>query len=225
MDEIVYTMLDLEQFIGSKITWVSGDSFENLLTYKQNNLLPSPLRRYCSEELKMKPIFRWWQKEINEVVEMRIGYRANEHNRVKNMQARLVNGLMAFRHSDEKSKSGRNKWQETYFQKPAWPLISLDNPIYKSNIEEFWKDKPVKFAELNNCVGCFHRNEILLKKLWTTHPDKMQFFSDLEKNRKYKNDTFKMTDDITYEKIKSWNLQAELSFDDFGECDSGHCGI
>ena len=75
MDTIIYTMLDLEQFIGQKIDWVSGLTFEEVILLPQNNVLPSPLRRYCTEHLKVIPIFEWWQKEINQVCEMRIGFR------------------------------------------------------------------------------------------------------------------------------------------------------
>jgi len=78
MDTTIYTMLDLEQIIGSKIDWVSGITFEEVVELPQNNVLPSPIRRYCTEHLKMHPIFEWRQKEINGVVEMRIGFRANE---------------------------------------------------------------------------------------------------------------------------------------------------
>jgi hypothetical protein len=35
--------------------------------------------------------------------------------------------------------------------------------------------------------------------------------------------TFKK--DLTYEQILNWNMQTELSFDDFTECDSGFCGL
>jgi len=226
MDKIIYTMLDLEQFIGSKINWVSGLSFEDVVSLPENNLLPSPLRRYCTEHLKLKPIFEWWQKEINEVVEMRIGFRANEQRRSNNMKKKLVNGLLGIKHIIGKTKTGNsNKWKTTYFQKPTFPLISKDNPIFKDDIEEFWKNKNVRFAQLNNCVGCFHRNEILLKKMWNTHENKMQFFSNLEEDRTYKNDTLKANDNITYKKIKQWKLQTELSFDDFTDCDSGYCGL
>lgn len=225
MDTIIYTMLDLEQYIGKKIDWVTGLTFEEVVGLPQNNVLPSPIRRYCTEHLKMHPIFEWWQKEINEVVEMRIGFRANEQRRANNTIKKLVNGLLGIKHIVGQSKNGRNKWATTYYQKPVFPLIDINNPIMKIDVQNYWKDKPVRFAEINNCVGCFHRNEVLLKKMWETHENKMQFFSDLEKDRKYNNDTFKMTDDITYEKIKNWKLQVELSFEDFDECDSGYCGL
>jgi len=225
MDTIIYTMLDLEQYIGRKINWVTGLTFEEVVALPQNNVLPSPIRRYCTEHLKMNPIFEWWKKKINEVVEMRIGFRANEQRRANNMKQKLIDGLLGMKHIVGQSKNGRNKWTTTYYQKPVFPLIDVKNPIMKMDVENYWTDKPVRFAEINNCVGCFHRNEVLLKKMWQTHKNKMQFFSDLEKDRKYNNDTFKMTNDITYEKIKNWKLQTELSFDDFNECDSGYCGL
>ena len=53
----------------------------------------------------------------------------------------------------------------------------------------------------------------------------MQYFADLEKNRKYANDTLKADKSLSYEKIKNWNLQVQLSFDDFSDCDSGYCGL
>ena len=226
MDTTIYTMLDLEQYIGKKIDWVVGLPFEDIVELPQNNVLPSPIRRYCTAELKQKPIFEWWQKNINEIVEMRIGFRANETRRAKNMIEKLNdNGHKTEKHIIGKSKNGRNKWGVTEWQKPTFPLIDTKKPIYKDDIENYWQDKSVRFAQLNNCVGCFHRNEILLKKMWQTHENKMQFFADLEKDRKYANDTFKMTDAITYEKIKNWNIQVELSFDDFTDCDSGYCGL
>jgi hypothetical protein len=33
-DTIIYTMLDLEQYIGRKITWVSGNTFDEITTRK-----------------------------------------------------------------------------------------------------------------------------------------------------------------------------------------------
>ena len=84
MDTIIYTMLDLEQIIGSKIDWVSGITFEEVVDTK-GGWLPSMLRRFCTTEMKMKPIMEWWQKEINEVVEMRIGFRANEMRRANSL--------------------------------------------------------------------------------------------------------------------------------------------
>ena len=226
MDTIIYTILDLEQYIGREINWVTGLTFEGLIDHPSNNMLPSPLRRYCTADLKMKPMFEWWLKTIKTPALFRIGFRANEQRRAKNVIEKYnENGFLEMKHIIGKHKNGNNKWKTTEWQRQEHPLISIDNPIYKDDVEKYWKGKPVRFAEINNCVGCFHRSVPLLKKMWETHGNKMQFFSDLEKDRKYPGDTLKASDDITYQKIKEWKLQTELSFDDFDECDSGYCGL
>ena len=76
---------------------------------------------------------------------------------------------------------------------------------------------------MNNCVGCFHRNEVLLKHMSKRHPNKYQWFINAEKNTGYGSITFK--NNTTYEKIKNSFEQIELFDNDFNECDSGYCGI
>ena len=92
-DNIIKVMLDLEQFIGKEITWLSPKTFDDVISqYKGkngSNYLPNLMTRYCTTDMKMKPIFEWWQKEINEVVEMRIGFRATEMNRAKRVIEKL----------------------------------------------------------------------------------------------------------------------------------------
>lgn len=171
--------------------------------------------------MKLIPIFEWWHKEIGEPVDMRIGFRANEQRRAKKMIGKKnENGLLEIKATVEKHPDGRNKWQVFEWQAPSFPLI-IDN-IYKDKIEEYWKDKPVRFAWMNNCVGCFHRNEILLKKMFERNPEKMQWFADQELGRNGKG-TWKTG--VTYEQIKNYKLQFELFEEDFDECDSGYCGL
>ena len=219
-DTIIYTMLDLEQFIGRPISWVTGVTFDEVVQ-KKGGWLPNKLHRYCTTNMKLMPIFHWWYKEIGEPAEMRIGFRANEMRRAKKMiQRKNEQGLIEIKATVSKHPSGRNKWQNFAWQAPSFPLI-VDN-IYKDNIEEFWKDKPVRFAWMNNCVGCFHRNEILLKKMFEKHPAKMQWFADQEVGRGGKG-TWRTG--VTYEKIKEYKMQFELFDEDFDECDSGYCGL
>lgn len=220
-DTIIYTMLDLEQFIGSKIDWVTGKPFDEIIDRNGKKYLPNATQRFCTTEMKMKPIFDWWLKEISEVVEMRIGFRANEQSRAKTMLSKTNDkGYLTFKTIIGKRKT-QNKWKEIEWQKPSFPLIK-DN-IYKDTIENFWNDKPVRFAYMNNCVGCFHRNEVLLKLMSDKHPNKFQWFIDAEKGKGYNVRTFKMN--TTYEQIKNSFKQIELFEDNFNECDSGYCGL
>jgi hypothetical protein len=218
-DKIIYTMFDLEQFIGKEITWVSGITYDEVLKTK-GGWLPNKLHRYCTTHLKIEPMFYWWANNINKPVKMRIGFRANEVTRKIRMIEKLnKDGFLEFKATFSKNNKGQNKWQLYSWQKPEFPLI--DNRIFKDEIEKYWKDKPVRFAELNNCVGCFHRNPILLRKLWDIHPNKMEWFNNQEKLKK--KGTWRS--DLPYEKIKNIKLQYELTFSDFTECDSGYCGL
>ena len=219
-DMIIYTMLDLEQFIGSKIDWVSGKTFDKsiITTKKGTKYLPNKMARYCTTELKTLPILHWMYEEIKEPVIMRFGYRANETRRaIKMMDKTDEDGFTKVKTTFTKLKDGRNSWGVYKYCKPEFPLIN-DN-IYKDTIEEFWKEKDVRFAYMNNCVGCWWRSPLLLKKMHNKHPEKMQWFADQETNKS------KWRSDMMYKEIIKWKTQTELFDDDFNECDSGHCGL
>ena len=227
-DMIIYTMFDLEQYIGKEINWVAGKTFDETVARGKNGKiqLPTPMMRFCTVEMKIEPIFNFWKKNIKEVVETRIGFRANETRRANIMMERCkpTNGIMTFKTIIGKSKNGkRNKWADIPYQVPRFPLI--ENNVYKDTVEKFWSDKNVRFAYMNNCVGCMHRNPLLLRKMFDKEPVKMNWFVKTEKKaiKSYKHNQWKA--DMTYDKIgKSFN-QFELFDEDFNECDSGHCGI
>ena len=228
MDTIIYTMLDLEQFIGRKIDWVTGLTFDETIERGKDNKiqLPTPMRRFCTVEMKIEPMFKFWRENINEIVETRIGFRANETKRANKMieRCKATNGIMTFKTIIGKSKTGnRNRWADIPYQIPSFPLIN-DN-IYKDKIEMYWKNKLVRFAYMNNCVGCMHRNPLLLKHIDSKEPNKMQWFIDKENlaMKSYKNNQWKQG--ITYQSIRNTLTQTRLFDDDFNECDSGYCGL
>lgn len=221
-DTIIYTLLDLEQYIGQEIKWVSGKTFDYIVK-KKGGWLPNKLHRYCTTNMKLVPIFEYVWSKYNKPVKMSIGFRANEVRRANKMMGRLNDdGLSVIKHSFEKHKEGRfkgkNKWEEFAWQRPIFPLI--EDRIFKDNVESYWSDKPVRFAELNNCVGCFHRNPMLLKLMQTKHPEKFDWFASKEGG-----DNGYWRSDVSYDKIKSYKLIQGLGFDDFTGCDSGYCGF
>jgi hypothetical protein len=226
-DNIIKIMLDLEQYLGQEITWLSGKTFDELINGDWNkgkngsHYLPNIMTRYCTTHLKMQPIFDWWKSELNEVCDMRIGFRANETSRAKRMIEKLNgNGNEEIKVIIGKRKT-QNKWGMVEWRKPSFPLI--DDNIRKDAIEIFWKDKPVAFKNgyYNNCVGCFHRDPIFLSKMAQEHPNKMEWFAKQEEMNKP--NTFKK--DVTIKQIINYKPQIEISFDDFDECDSGYCGL
>lgn len=223
-DIIINTIFDLEQFTGREIKWVTGKTFEEVIERKIGiPNLPQPMRRFCTLELKVEPLFQYWRSLNIEPWECRFGFRANEMRRAKNTNEKLnENGLLTHKGIIGQSNNGRNKWKEFEYQKPSYPLI--EDIIFKDEIEEYWRNKPVRFAWMNNCVGCMHKEPILLKKMMMLHPNKLQWFINQENKAKVmRGNTWRQ--DVTYEEIQKWNPQYELFEDDFNECDSGYCGI
>ena len=217
-DAIIKIVLELEQFTGKKIDWISGETFDDLI--KKKKMLPNVMMRFCTQNLKMFPIMNWWKNNINEVIEMAIGFRANETRRANKIIEKCdKNGIESDRFIVGKTKKN-NKWDLLKWRKPTFPLI--ENNIYSDTIYNFWNEnKQVPFIKgyYNNCVGCFHRNPLFLKKMSQEHKNKIDWFVKQESEKM----TFKK--EINYNQIIKWKLQEELSFDDFSDCDSGYCGV
>lgn len=220
-DMIIYTMLDLEQYLGQPIQWVSGITFDAVIRTK-GGWLPNKLHRYCTTHLKVVPIFEWVWQHIGQPVTMRIGYRANEQNRAASMLEKLnEQGLLTIHHSFSHWENGRHrgkqKWEHFQWQKPEFPLI--EDAVYKWQIENYWEGRPVRFAAFNNCVGCFHRNPILLRKMYDWQASKMSWFEQQEggENGQWRSD-------FSYARIREHKLQMEIDVTDFSSCDSGYCG-
>jgi len=201
-DVIIETMLELEQWLQQDIDWVVGEPFEKIIERK-SNYLPNLMARYCTTEMKIDPMFRWWKDTIGEPVEMQIGFRQGEERRAKNMLDKCVDGL--------------RQYKKTGWQKPAFPLI--DNGIKRDTIVKYWNDIPVPFAKQNNCVGCFHRNPLVLRKKFDEHPNKMQWFKDQESRtgNRWKSE-------LSYSDIEKHRPQQEINFEEW-DCDSGYCGL
>lgn len=218
-DTIVYTMLDLEQYIGREITWVTGPTFEKVIN-NHGGYLPNKVARYCTTDMKTMPIAQWRYKNIEGDAEMRFGFRANEQSRAKTMTDKLnERGMTEVKIVVGKTKTGtRNRWGVIDYCKPTFPLIEAG--VFKDNIEEYWKDKPVRFAYMNNCIGCWWRGPMLLKHMADKHPEKMDWFARQEEGNK---GNFKS--DVSYREIINYNSQFTLFDEDFTECDGGYCGL
>ena len=219
-------MFDLEQYLGREITWVSGVTFDEVVK-NGGGWLPNKLHRYCTQLLKIQPMFYWWHKNINEPVNMQIGFRANEQHRANKMLKKLnSDGLLEVEATITKHTSGRhagkNKWENIGWQKPSFPLI--ESGVLKQDIIKFWEDKPVRFAPYNNCVGCFHRNPVFLRWQYQEHPNKMEWFESKEGNGNgyWKSENGEV---IPYARIRNMLRQTELFSTDFTSCDSGYCEL
>lgn len=199
-DVILNTILDLEQYLGQHIEWVVGKPFDRL----RKSSLPNITWRHCTELMKIKPMFNWWKTTIGEPVEMQIGFRAGEENRAKRML-------------DNCDENGLRAYNKKPWQKPVFPMIA-DN-VRRDAVVNFWRDKPVRFAPQNNCVGCFHRNPLTLRKMFDLHPKKMEWFVNMEKAK-----GAQWKSEMSYLDISKHKPQVEINFEEWG-CDSGYCGL
>ena len=100
-DSTIYAMRDLEQLLGKEIIWVAGKSFDKL--NKKKSALPNQMMRFCTTEMKMRPIFDWWLKNIGEKVKMGVGFRYDEKERAERFSTSFK-GIIG-------QKNNRNKWK------------------------------------------------------------------------------------------------------------------
>lgn len=218
-DSIIYTIFDLEQYLGRKIHWVTGETYDELL---DSGYLPNVKARFCTTELKIRPIFHWWAAYFNmQPVKMNIGFRLGEGRRVKRtLQKTNKDGFSEFKATFKKNKKGQNKWETVAWRKPEFPLYF--DMIDKADINRFWEDKPVRFAGRNNCVGCFHRSAVILNQVAKQQPTKFDWF--VRQEQKHKGFWRK---DIKYAKVKKMRFTESVFDCDINEkgCDSGYCGV
>jgi len=218
MDEIIYTILDLEQFIGKKIDWISGDTFEQVIK-NASNYLPNKMNRFCTVKMKIEPIFNFLKNQNSIPCEMRIGYRPNEKTRAENMLARANEDGFEYFNTIVGKRKSQNKWGLVPYRQAKFPLI--EENITKDVIYNYWNDKPVRFAYRNNCVGCVNRNPLMISHMVSKDIDKVKWF---EKQEIKTGNTF--LSDANFTSILKFNLQGNLfEDDDFSSCDSGVCGI
>lgn len=217
MDEIIYTILDLEQHIGSEITWTTGKTFDEIIR-EHNGYLPNKMTRYCTVEMKLKPIFNWLKENTELPVEMRIGFRTTEINRASKVLERAdENGIEYFETIIGKRKS-QNKWGKVPYRKVIFPLI--ENNISKDTIYEYWNNENVRFAYRNNCVGCINRQPLMISHMASKDIDKIKWF---EKQEIKTGNRF--LSDVSFTQILNFGTQTTFFDDDFNECDSGFCGV
>lgn len=229
-DTIIYTILDLEQVIGQEIKIITGETFDHVIKHS-GRCLPDPLRRFCTEEMKMKPMFEWWKKNINEPALFRIGYRKGEERRaVKLIKQLNENGCLEMKTVIGKTKSGlRNKWGNIEWQKPEFKLI--DNLITRDYVENFTKDLPIIFSDKNNCGNCFHADPLFISYRARNNENIREVlkWAGTKEHVKHKKDVWFKDKQIDMQQILNFSEQYtfldQITDNDFNDCDSGYCGI
>ena len=139
----------------------AGEPFEIMLRSK--SMLPNPVSRFCTIELKIRTQARFlraeydWKRWVSAV-----GLRADEKNRVDKALAR--------------SAQKKERWSV------VCPLF--DAGITQSDVFRFWMSQPfdLKLAGPweGNCDGCFLKNRAAIERMLLDHPERMKWWETME---------------------------------------------
>ena len=210
-DLTLQVMFDLEQLIGRNIIWTATESFEDLIYRQKRNCLPNKFMRFCTTEMKLRAIFEYWFKYINEVVEMRIGYRYDELERAESFTT-------SFKYANRCNNYGKRlqRWENVLWREGYFPLI--EDKIIHLQIRDYWQKQKLVFPKNSNCLGCFWKGFQELRQNWETDPNKMEWFAKQEDKtgRQFKKEA-------SMRSIKNLGLEPEFNFGFGSGCASGFC--
>ena len=137
-----------------------GEPFEMLLRSK--SMLPNPVSRFCTIELKIRTQKRFlrslgWQHWTSLV-----GLRADE-------PARVARAL-------DRERTKKDRWHN------ACPLAA--DGIEEVDVLRFWRAQPFDLRLAGpwagNCDGCFLKNRAALQRMFVDNPDRMAWWIDME---------------------------------------------
>lgn len=208
-DKTLYVVRDLEQLLGREIKWVVGDTFEQVIRTKK--AIPNQMWRFCTTEMKMKPIFDYCQKEVGEIVEMQVGFRYDEKERGKRNKDNTHFKTIVGKHP-----SGRNRWAEIEWRRLSFPLIDSKTSHYE--VYQWAQNSGINFPADSNCVGCFWKPFQQLRKNWDDEPQKMRWFAEMEKEMKRQ-----WKKEMSYSSTKKIGLQQDFFFGTGSGCQAGFC--
>jgi 3'-phosphoadenosine 5'-phosphosulfate sulfotransferase (PAPS reductase)/FAD synthetase len=138
----------------------SRDGEPFLMMLEGKSMLPNPVMRFCTTELKVRTMSRFirgemgWDRWLNIV-----GLRADEMDRV-----------------ERATKPKPERWQV------VCPLATAG--VEQADVFWFWQQHPfdlrLKGAWEGNCDGCFLKSRAAIERMFIDHPERMAWWSNAE---------------------------------------------
>jgi hypothetical protein len=159
----VYVFLDrLEGFLGRPIQRLNHDRDFDFWLKEYGNFLPSPRTRWCTRQLKLRPLETWLRADLDAGV--------------------IVNSYVAIR-ADEPTREG---YQATH------PNMRVELPLREAGIDragviemldQSGVGEPAYYSwrSRSGCSFCFFQQKIEWVRLAENHPDSFQEAVDYEK--------------------------------------------
>lgn len=220
-EKTLKVMMQLEQLLGKEIIWVRGNSFDKIID--NAGCLPTWARRFCTSDLKIKPMTEFIYYRYGQVIE-NIGFRYDELQRAYEMKRGEKPKLKKDKFFDfavSCSLQGKRlqKWKRNVkVGEKQYPLI-LDK-IEQRHIQQYWKQHPeFVFPADSNCQGCHHKSPKLIKQNFEREPEILTWFAMQEEKGKY--NTWH-DDQIPYKQKFKMEFTGEFDFSGTS-CDTGYC--
>ncbi len=206
-------MMQLEQIIGKEIVWVRGKSFDQIID--EAGCLPTWMRRFCTTELKIRPMFEYLYFRYG-IVKMRIGFRGDEVDRIIKAKDG-AKALIECATSCNLYGQNRQNWKYIHWREPDFVLAKT----FHFDIIKWWRTEhpEINFPLDSNCAGCHHKSAELIAQNYREDPEILTWFAMQEKKKKY--NTWH-DDMIPYEKKFLMHFTERIDFD-YPGCSTGFC--
>jgi hypothetical protein len=184
LDQTLRNVLELEQLIGREIEWVWGIPFDDLI--QDRSYLPNQRKRFCTEEMKLYPIYQWYLQKIGiqDACEMRVGFRADEYKRVYKILGGKYSSSWGWDWSGlgqcEKLPKSQRRIQWRFVQCPLW-MDGIRHP----DIVKFWADLGWTFPTVSNCDFCFFHRPGEMIQQYLEHPTRSEWWLEREREREH----------------------------------------
>ena len=219
----IKTMFDLEQFIGREIIWVRGIGYDEVIRQKQ--MIPNALTSSCTTLTKIKPIFELLYMYFDLPCRMRIGYRADETDRVEDFTENFK--IPIYSQLYNKPKKGgveRTEWFQRWedFKYRVGEFLLVRDNIYNIDVQNFWKPLIdagiIEFPPDTNCQFCFHKMLQQLKINSVRNPSLAMWSAVMES---IQGNTFQK--EWSMLEIQNVNVQQDLFGQLHSSCKGGYC--
>lgn len=204
---ILKTMMDLEQRLGKEIIWVRGKSFDRIIVDKR--ALPNQNTRWCTTEMKIRPIFEWCYMNTELPIRMRVGYRMDERERIDRFTTFFKTSLVM-----KKVNKWRNKWTVVEWREGDFVL----KDISKERIDKFWEGDSIEFPKDSNCQMCFWKDAQQILRNSIENPNQIAWA-----NRKEVDTGNRFSFKMTIQQMLDMPMQLDFFETDGASCSSGEC--
>jgi 3'-phosphoadenosine 5'-phosphosulfate sulfotransferase (PAPS reductase)/FAD synthetase len=160
----VYSFLDrLEGFLGKPIARLNPDRDFDFWLKEYNHFLPSPKTRWCTRQLKLRPLEHWLRQDLDDGV--------------------IIHSYVAIR-ADEPSREG---YQSTHANmRVHFPL--RDDGITRAGVIEtldssgLGEPEYYRWRSRSGCTFCFFQQKIEWVRLMREHPEAFEDAKSYEKS-------------------------------------------